>query len=56
MPCNILWIFSEQNNIDTFPGETVKLVTELPEEAVDVIWMKDSFVLCFTPCQLFCHL
>ena len=45
-----MWIFSEQlteeqNNIDALPGETVTIITELPEEGLDVVWLKDNVPL-----------
>ena len=48
-----MWIFSEQlteeqNNIDALPGETVTIITELPEEGLDVVWLKDNVPLSIT--------
>ena len=45
-----MWIFSEhlteeQNNIAALPGETVTIITELPEEGLDVVWLKDNVPL-----------
>ena len=44
------WVFSEQlteeqKNIDASPGETVTIIAELPEEGLDVVWMKDNIPL-----------
>ena len=43
-------IFSEkiteiQTNVKAVPGETVSIITELPEEGLDVIWLKDNVPL-----------
>ena len=43
-------IFSEkiteiQTNVQAVPGETVSIITELPEEGLDVIWLKDNVPL-----------
>ena len=34
-----------QKNIEALPGETVTLITELPESGVDVTWLKDNVPL-----------
>ena len=34
-----------QNNIEALPGETVTLITELPESGMDVTWLKDNVPL-----------
>ena len=36
---------NERENVDAFPGETVKLITELPESGLDVTWLKDNVPL-----------
>ena len=36
---------NEQENVDAFPGETVKLITELPESGLEVTWLKDNVPL-----------
>ena len=43
-------IFSEeiteiQKNVQAVPGETVSIITELREEELDVIWLKDNVPL-----------
>ena len=43
-------IFSEkiteiQTNVQALPGETVSIITELPEEELDVVWLKDNVPL-----------
>ena len=43
-------IFSEkiteiQTNVQAVPGETVSIITELREEELDVIWLKDNVPL-----------
>ena len=34
-----------QNNVEALPGETVTMVTELPEAGLDVVWLKDNVPL-----------
>ena len=34
-----------QTNVQAVPGETVSIITELPEEGLDVIWLKDNVPL-----------
>ena len=34
-----------QKNIEALPGETVTLMTELPESGMDVTWFKDNVPL-----------
>ena len=55
--CNLLYnIFSnfieqftkEQGNAEALPGETVTLITELPEAGLEVIWFKDNVPLSMT--------
>ena len=46
-------IFSEkiteiQTNVQAVPGETVSIITELPEEGLDVVWLKDNVPLSIT--------
>ena len=36
---------NKQENVDAFPGETVKLITELPESGLEVTWLKDNVPL-----------
>ena len=44
--CVVLEQFvEEQHNIEALPGETVTLVTELPEPGLDVTWLKDNVPL-----------
>ena len=43
-------IFSEkitqtQTNVQAVPGETVSIITELPEKGLDVVWLKDNIPL-----------
>ena len=38
----------EQNNAEALPGETVSLVTELPEPGLEVTWLKDNVPLSIT--------
>ena len=35
----------EQQNIEALPGETVTLITELPESELEVTWLKDNVPL-----------
>ena len=39
---------NEQENVDAIPGETVKLITELPESELEVTWLKDNVPLSMT--------
>ena len=32
----------EQQNLEALPGETVTLITELPESGLEVTWLKDN--------------
>ena len=34
-----------QTNVQALPGETVSIITELPEEGLDVVWLKDNVPL-----------
>ena len=34
-----------QTNVQAVPGETVSIITELPEEGLDVVWLKDNVPL-----------
>ena len=34
-----------QKNVEALPGETVSIITELPEEGLDIIWLKDNVPL-----------
>ena len=34
-----------QKNIEALPGETVTLITELPESGMDVTWLKNNVPL-----------
>ena len=50
---NILWGLSEQfteiqNNVEVLLGETAKMITELPEAGLDVVWLKDNVPLSMT--------
>ena len=36
-----------QENPQAVPGETVTLITELPEEGLEVTWLKDNVPLLF---------
>ena len=36
---------NEQENVEALPGETVALITELPEPELEVTWLKDSVPL-----------
>ena len=36
---------NEQENIEALPGETVKLITELPEPGLEITWFKDNVPL-----------
>ena len=44
-----MWILEqltqEQNNITALPGETVTIIAELPEEGLDIVWLKDNVPL-----------
>ncbi len=35
-----------QRNVEALPGETVALITELPEPDLEVTWLKDNVALC----------
>ena len=37
-----------QNNVEALPGETVTLITELPESELEVTWLKDNVPLSMT--------
>ena len=37
-----------QDNVEALPGETVTLITELPEPGLDVTWLKDNVPLSMT--------
>ena len=39
---------NEQGNAEALPGETVTLITELPEAGLEVIWFKDNVPLSMT--------
>ena len=46
----IRWFFSEQlteiqENPQALPGETVTLITELPEAGLEITWLKDNVPL-----------
>ena len=48
-----LYTFSEQvtgiqNNVEALLGETVTLITELPEAGLEVTWLKDNIPLSTT--------
>ena len=36
---------NEQENVEALPGETVMLITELPEPELEVTWLKDNVPL-----------
>ena len=53
MLCQYLMVFldqltEEQNNIDALPGETVTIITELPEDGLDVVWLKNNVPFSMT--------
>ena len=35
----------QEENIESLPGETVPLITELPESGLEVTWLKDNVPL-----------
>ena len=35
----------EQENVEALPGETVTIITELPEAGLEVTWLKDNVPL-----------
>ena len=35
----------QEENIESLPGETVTLITELPESGLEVAWLKDNVPL-----------
>ena len=35
----------QEENIESLPGETVTLITELPESGLEVTWLKDNVPL-----------
>ena len=37
-----------QENVEALPGESVTLITELPEGGLDVVWFKDNVPLSMT--------
>ena len=37
-----------QQNVEALSGESVKLITELPEEGLEVTWLKDNVPLSIT--------
>ena len=38
----------EQENVEALPGETVTIITELPEAELEVTWLKDNVPLSLT--------
>ena len=38
----------EQENVEALPGETVTIITELPEAGLEVTWLKDNVPLSLT--------
>ena len=38
----------EQENVEALPGETVTIITELPEAGLEVTWFKDNVPLSLT--------
>ena len=43
-----------QNNVEALPGETVTLITDLPEAGLEVTWLIDNLPLFMTDgeCQI----